>query len=68
MIGTAEDGRKMLHKSIDQLRECLDKVMYNPTDRRILFHAWNPAELDEMALPPCHLTYQFNANAEKREL
>jgi thymidylate synthase len=68
VIGTAQDGRKMLHKNIDQLRECLDKVMYNPTDRRILFHAWNPAELDEMALPPCHLLYQFNANVEKKEL
>lgn len=68
VIGTAEDGHKLLHRRIDQLRECLDKVIYDPTDRRILFHAWNPAELDEMALPPCHLLYQFNANVEKKEL
>ena len=66
--GTADDGRKLLCKSIDQLRECLDKIVYKPTDRRILFHAWNPAELDEMALPPCHLLYQFNVNVERREL
>ncbi len=67
-IGVADDGRAMLAKRIDQLRECLDKIMYQPTDRRILFHAWNPAELDEMALPPCHLLYQFNVNVERREL
>jgi thymidylate synthase len=67
-IGTADDGRRMLFRSIDQLRDCLDKIMHRPTDRRILFHAWNPAELDEMALPPCHLLYQFNVNVERREL
>ena len=58
----------MLFRSIDQLRECLDKIMYHPTDRRILFHAWNPAELDEMALPPCHLLYQFNVCVARKEL
>jgi thymidylate synthase len=68
VIGTAHDGRKILHKCIDQLRACLDKILYDPTDRRILFHAWNPAELDEMALPPCHLLYQFNPVVEKKEL
>lgn len=58
----------ILKKTIDQVRECLDKVMYNPTDRRILFHAWNPAELDAMALPPCHLLYNFSCNSDKKEL
>lgn len=65
-----EDNQEIvvLKKTIDQVRECLDKVMYNPTDRRILFHAWNPAELDAMALPPCHLLYNFSCNADKKEL
>ena len=40
----------------------------NPSDRRILFHGWNLAQLEEMALPPCHLLYQFLPNAAKREL
>jgi len=68
MRGTLEDGKVMLSRQIDQLRECLDKLIHNPTDRRILFHAWNPAELDQMALPPCHLLYQFNANVSTRTL
>jgi thymidylate synthase len=67
-FGTAHDGRSILHKPIDQVRDCLDKIMFDPTSRRILFHAWNPAELDEMALPPCHLLYQFNVNLERRQL
>lgn len=58
----------ILYKAIDQLRECLDKIMANPGDRRILFHAWNPAQLEQMALPPCHLLYQFCVNAAKREI
>jgi len=66
--GTANDGRKLLCKSIDQLRDCLDKLVFQPTDRRILFHAWNVAELDEMALPPCHLLYQFNVDVAQRTL
>ena len=58
----------LYHRKVDQLRECLDAIMANPDDRRILFHAWNPAQLDEMALPPCHLLYQFLPNSAKREL
>ncbi|MFP6558447.1 thymidylate synthase [Paraburkholderia sp. B3] len=65
-----EDGRPqvLLYKAIDQLRQCLDTIMHNPTDRRILFHAWNPAVLEEIALPACHLLYQFLPNATKREM
>lgn len=68
IIATTTDGHLVLHRQIDQLKDCLDKLLHKPTDRRILFHAWNPAELDAMALPPCHLLYQFNASVEKREL
>jgi thymidylate synthase len=62
------NGQVVLRKSIDQLRQCLDTIVNSPNDRRILFHAWNPAQLDEMALPPCHLLYQFHPNASRREL
>ena len=58
----------LLHKAIDQVRQCLDTIVNNPADRRILFHAWNCAELDQMALPPCHLLYQFLPNVARREL
>jgi len=65
-VGAA--GTVVLHKQIDQLRQCLDTIMNNPSDRRIIFHAWNPAQLDQMALPPCHLLYQFLVNVPKKEL
>ncbi len=58
----------LMYKEVDQLLGCLDKIVNTPGDRRILFHGWNPAQLDEMALPPCHLLYQFLPNQNKGEL
>lgn len=46
-------------KGVDQLKEVIDKIKNNPTDRRIILSAWNPAAIPEMALPPCHLLAQF---------
>ncbi|MYM26005.1 thymidylate synthase [Duganella sp. FT135W] len=65
-----ENGVKkvLLYKAIDQLRECLDTIMNNPGSRRILFHGWNPAVLDAVALPACHLLYQFIPNPVTKEL
>jgi thymidylate synthase len=65
-----EDGvpKLLLYKAVDQLRRCLDTIIQNPADRRILFHGWNWAQLDEMTLPPCHLLYQFLPNVAKREI
>ncbi|THJ34542.1 thymidylate synthase [Lampropedia aestuarii] len=65
--GTPTNGT-LLYKSIDQLRQCLDTIMQDPGSRRILFHGWNWAQLDEMALPPCHLLYQFLVNQSRREI
>ncbi|GGZ10290.1 thymidylate synthase [Pseudoduganella plicata] len=58
----------LLYKAVDQLRDCLDTIVNNPGSRRILFHGWNPAVLDEVALPACHLLYQFIPNATTREI
>ncbi|MBC7574359.1 MAG: thymidylate synthase [Herminiimonas sp.] len=65
-----EDGKPkvLLYKAIDQLRECLDTIIKNPGSRRILFHGWNCADLDAIALPACHLLYQFLPNATTREI
>lgn len=58
----------LLYKAIDQLRECLDTIIKDPGSRRILFHGWNCAELDGIALPACHLLYQFIPNTTTKEI
>ena len=50
----APDGR-----SIDQLAQVVDMIRRNPDSRRLLVTAWNPGEVDRMALPPCHCLFQF---------
>lgn len=46
-------------QGVDQLADCIDKIKNDPTNRRIIMSAWNPAALPEMALPPCHMFCQF---------
>mgnify|MGYP001604523642 FL=1 len=46
-------------KEIDQLAEAIRLIKEQPTSRRIIVTAWNPGELQEMALPPCHAFFQF---------
>jgi thymidylate synthase len=52
---------------IDQLQECIRLLREDPTSRRIFMSAWNPCQLSEMCLPPCHVSYQFYVNS-KNEL
>lgn len=46
-------------ETIDQISNVVDMITHNPTSRRLLVTAWNPAEVEEMALPPCHCLFQF---------
>ncbi|MCL4390089.1 MAG: thymidylate synthase [Patescibacteria group bacterium] len=52
-------------KETDQLQKAIDKIHSSPNDRRIIVSAWNPAEVDKMALPPCHALYQFDVQGER---
>ena len=55
------------HGFIDQIQTAIDKIKNNPTDRRILVSAWNVAELNKMALPPCHYSFQFYVSGKNKE-
>ena len=51
-------------KGIDQIQIVVDQIKSNPASRRILWEGWNVAELDLMALPPCHKTYQVFVSSD----
>lgn len=53
-------------RSHDQIATLVDTLRANPASRRMLFHAWNVGELDQMALPPCHMVYQFHVTSSGR--
>lgn len=50
----------------DQIATLIDTLRTNPASRRMLFHGWNVGELDQMALPPCHMVYQFHVNSRRQ--
>ena len=55
-------------QGIDQLKDVIYKIKNTPDDRRIIMSAWNPTDLDKMALPPCHIFVQFWVDSNKKEL
>jgi thymidylate synthase len=55
------DGRE-----VDQIAALVQMLKTTPASRRMLFHAWNPPEIGQMALPPCHMVYQYHVTSDGR--
>lgn len=45
--------------TVDQIADVIEQIKKDPNSRRLIVNAWNPGELDQMALPPCHMFFQF---------
>ena len=62
---TDPPSAEIVWKETDQIKNIVEKIKHDPSDRRIILNAWNPGELDQMALPPCHLLAHFNVRSGK---
>ena len=65
-FGADYKGHEIDYKGqgIDQLQWIINEIKENPSSRRLIMSAWNPVDLDKMALPPCHVMVQFNIDNE----
>lgn len=53
---------------VDQIKNIIEEIKVNPTSRRLIVSAWNPEEVKDMALPPCHTLFQFNSDGKTLDL
>lgn len=51
---------------VDQVQQVIEQIKVNPNSRRLIISAWNPSEVDQMALPPCHMFMQFYVSSDKK--
>ena len=56
--------RNFNSQGIDQIKDVIERIKKNPQDRRLIVSAWNPAQINEMALPPCHCFFQFDVTPD----
>lgn len=56
------------NRGVDQLKNAIEMIQKNPTDRRIIVSAWNPTQKDDMLLPPCHAFFQFHVDTTNNVL
>lgn len=60
--------RNFNNEGTDQLMKLIDSLKNNPFSRRHIISSWNPSQVDEMALPPCHTLMQFYVSSDKKYL
>ncbi len=67
--GKDASGHPIYHRgSIDQIKTLVDTIKQSPDSRRLVVSAWNPGEVKDMALPPCHTLWQVKINGGKLHL
>ena len=66
--GAEYHGCEEDYKGIDQLQVLINGIRNEPHSRRHVLSAWNPSQIDQMALPPCHILAQFNVSGDRKWL
>ena len=56
--------RNFNSQGVDQIRDLIERIKKSPQDRRLIVSAWTPAQIEQMALPPCHCFFQFDVTPD----